>query len=502
MTQTEAVEQSEFTPTDEQRQALDLFASGDPLVIEAGAGTGKTSTLELLSRSTPRTGCYVAFNKSIAVEAGRRFPLTVSSSTMHSLAWQALQERLNLWERKDAMGREPSWRVAVKLGVKSLTVQVTEPVPRPKTLQPSALGGHIMRALTRFCESGDPEPTVAHFPLLPGYDPPLGPYRNNDAIAMALLPALRRAWDDASSPTGHIVRFDHSHYLKVWSLSRPELPGEYVLIDEAQDSNGVMMAVYGAQGGRQMTTVGDAAQTIYEWRGSANSLDMFGGTRTLLTQSFRFGPAIANVANAILRHLRSPLQLSGTDALQSTVGHVEEPRAILCRTNSTSLNVVLEEQRRGRAVHLVGGGNEITRFVEAAGRLQAGQSPKHPELSCFESWAEVQEYVESDPAGGELRMLAKLVDDYGVQIILDALDGGVPERQADVVVSTAHRAKGREWETVRLAADFDAQMRNGDSDPHTLAPGEWRLLYVACTRAQHRLDITGCRAVRNLLGDR
>ena len=45
--------------------------------------------------------------------------------------------------------------------------------------------------------------------------------------------------------------------------------------------------------------------------------------------------------------------------------------------------------------------------------------------------------------------IVKLIEDYGVQIILDALEGGVPEDQADVVVSTAHKAKGREWPTER-----------------------------------------------------
>lgn len=38
-----------FTPTAEQEQALTAFATGRSLVIEAGAGTGKTATLRLLA---------------------------------------------------------------------------------------------------------------------------------------------------------------------------------------------------------------------------------------------------------------------------------------------------------------------------------------------------------------------------------------------------------------------------------------------------------------------
>jgi superfamily I DNA/RNA helicase len=58
----------------------------------------------------------------------------------------------------------------------------------------------------------------------------------------------------------------------------------------------------------------------------------------------------------------------------------------------------------------------------------------------------------------------------------------VPEKQADVVVSTAHRAKGREWNDVRLQGDF---LHVDDMDSEDL-----RLAYVAITRAQRTLDMT------------
>jgi hypothetical protein len=52
-----------FAPTAEQTKALELFATGTSLAIEAGAGAGKTSTLTLLGRSTTQRVQYVAFNK-------------------------------------------------------------------------------------------------------------------------------------------------------------------------------------------------------------------------------------------------------------------------------------------------------------------------------------------------------------------------------------------------------------------------------------------------------
>ncbi|MHB9800815.1 hypothetical protein ACYCAX_23780 [Pseudomonas sp. MT3] len=50
--------------------------------------------------------------------------------------------------------------------------------------------------------------------------------------------------------------------------------------------------------------VGDQWQQIYRWRGAENALDQqveAGADVMYLTNSFRFGPMIAGVANAILR---------------------------------------------------------------------------------------------------------------------------------------------------------------------------------------------------------
>ncbi len=44
----------EHPPTSEQADILDAAATGNPLVIEAGAGTGKTSTLKMVAASTCR----------------------------------------------------------------------------------------------------------------------------------------------------------------------------------------------------------------------------------------------------------------------------------------------------------------------------------------------------------------------------------------------------------------------------------------------------------------
>ena len=124
---------------------------------------------------------------------------------------------------------------------------------------------------------------------------------------------------------------------------------------------------------------------------------------------------------------------------------------------------------------------------------QAGEKVSHADLACFDDWAEVRSYVEDDPGGSDLRTMVKMLDDYGPQIVIDALTGLVAEDAADVVISTGHRSKGREWASVRLAGDFQ------DYEGSPIPPEELRLLYVAATRATHHLDLSGCAPLRRLL---
>lgn len=61
--------------TAEQDHAVDLAETGGSLKIEAYAGAGKTSTLVAVGDALEgKRGLYIAFNKTIADEAARKFP--------------------------------------------------------------------------------------------------------------------------------------------------------------------------------------------------------------------------------------------------------------------------------------------------------------------------------------------------------------------------------------------------------------------------------------------
>ena len=95
----------------------------------------------------------------------------------------------------------------------------------------------------------------------------------------------------------------------------------------------------------------------------------------------------------------------------------------------------------------------------------------------------------SQPEGEGLRPLVNLVQEHGEARMLGALARCEPsELTAQVICSTAHRAKSREWNYVQLDPDFETgftrAIRLGPADSAKAIASEARLLYVALTRAK------------------
>jgi superfamily I DNA/RNA helicase len=103
----------------------------------------------------------------------------------------------------------------------------------------------------------------------------------------------------------------------------------------------------------------------------------------------------------------------------------------------------------------------------------------------FATWAALREYVDSEQAGRDLKPFVDLIDSHGAEVIIAAIDSLVDERRADTVVS-AHKAKGREWDSVQIADDFPVPV-GGNEIPRSDA----MLAYVAVTRARKQLDRGG-----------
>lgn len=483
-----------FAPTAEQRAIIDAAATGANLTIEAGAGTGKTSTLQFLADALGRKrGVYLAYNKSIAGDAARKFPSNVLCKTSHSFAFGAVGR--NFRARLDAP-RLPAQQAAVILGIHE-PIKLAGVVPASEvTLTPKQLARIVGETIQRFCYSDNQEIGPWHVPLVPGVDK-----LAQRELARYLAPIAQRAWDTDLTQQNGRLRFTHDCYLKMWILTDPQLNADYVLLDEAQDSNPAVAGLVARQNAQQIL-VGDRAQSIYGWRGAVDAMQRFDGQRFYLSQSFRFGQAVADEANKWLSLIDgTELRLRGFDQIPSRLAELDAPDAILCRSNGGAISRVIAELGKGRRTALVGGGKDIKAFARAAQQLMAGQPCDHPELMAFSYWAEVQEYVQAGE-GSDLKVLVNLIDRYGADELETLVDRLTDERYADVVVSTAHKAKGREWHNVQIATDFQEPKESDDPEKEARVPREDAMLaYVAVTRAQRVLDREGLAWVDNWVKD-
>jgi hypothetical protein len=167
---------------------------------------------------------------------------------------------------------------------------------------------------------------------------------------------MRRAWADITDPNGTLP-FRHDHYLKLWHLSGPKINADYILFDEAQDANPVLVDIVRQQTHAQLVWVGDSNQQIYSFTGAINALASVGAEQTaMLSQSFRFGPAIADIANRCLEGLKAPLRLTGTETIPSRVAAIETDHGC----------VILSPHERGRGTRAAR--TEVRRPPAAPGR--------------------------------------------------------------------------------------------------------------------------------------
>jgi len=459
--------------TEEQVAFIDASLTGGSIACQAGAGAAKTTTLIEIDKAKPKyeKGYYAAYNRSIAAEAKSKFTRKTFASTVHSLAFRAVgikfKHRLN------------GPRVTAKQTAAILGVNGGVSFGEGHDFGPVKIALLAMGTVTKFCYSDDPVITSRHVPFVPGTE------KFFNELAEIVAPYAAKAWDDLIREDGRL-RFQHDVYLKLWALGNPTIPGDFIMLDEAQDANPVVEGLIKRQDA-QIIMVGDSAQQIYAWRGAQDAMSRFNADhRVTLSQSFRFGQAVADEANKWLELLNAPLRLKGFSEIPSEIVPLEAPKAILCRTNATVVAEALHAQQDDKRAAIVGGTTEIRMFAEAAQDLMSNKGTNHPDLTGFKTWGDVQEYVQDD-AGSDLKVFVNLIDNYGVQTVMDVANKAVDEKYADVIVSTAHKAKGREWDSVKIAPDFREPV-NEDGTPSDPVKSECNLAYVAVTRAKLQLD--------------
>jgi cold shock CspA family protein len=481
-------------PSAEQRAILESAINGADMVIRALAGTGKTSTLEMVARALPEKEIlYIVFNREMKREALTRFGANVDVRTAHNLAFHATGTTV---ERVRA--RATPKEIADLLECDGFATSPDGAIPALTPLQVAELA----RAATRrFAKSTDTEISTRHVVLRggPNRPPPDGDPGGHETLAKHVIPFAQRLWQLYATP-GHPLGYDGHHdvYLKLWQLSRPRIDADVIMFDEAQDADPVMSAVMLDQAHAQVIYCGDSYQSIYEWRGAVDALNQFVEDRRdrrdaprehWLTESFRFGPPIAAEAQRLLELLQCEETIKGASGHRSSVDRVRWPDCVVCRTNIGVMRNVAMALNDGLMPHIAGDrlASGLKKMASAAIALQRGDRVDHSILREFPSWSDAVEWAyreeqELDPDASSIRAVAEI----GAQEVLNLLRRCAPSPQgADVTITTVHQSKGKEWDDVRLADDFKHPQDLIAMGRHE----DLRIAYVAVTRAKRRLDL-------------
>jgi DNA helicase-2/ATP-dependent DNA helicase PcrA len=223
--------------------------------------------------------------------------------------------------------------------------------------------------------------------------------------------------------------------MKLDGLENPYADVKHLLIDEMQDYTPAQYAVIGRLFPCKKTILGDAAQSVNPY-GASTAADIARVLRAAppvtLTRSYR----------STIEIMRFALAIAPNAALEPLERHGPAPTVAVCANAA-----------------------EMTRRIAA--EVADFETSDHRSLAVI---AKTQ---------AQAKALAKRLEAAGVGArLLDADSAGY---SAGVMVCTAHMAKGLEFDRVVVA---DASAANYASAV------DRNLLYVACTRAMHRLTVT------------
>jgi F-box protein 18 (helicase) len=454
--------------TAEQRDVVHFpLRHGEILRVIAFAGTGKTTTLYHFAQVRPQQRIlYVAFNKSVQQEAERRFPSHVHCRTVHSLAWRAEGNRFRH-----------------KLAPQIRANQVMQWLD----LAQHEVARFVIETLHNFMVSGDPRIVNEHIPLQARSLFP--PNAMPDFVQLA-----KQLWVWMSDPQREDVPMLHDGYLKLFQLSNPRLPYHIILLDEAQDTNPVTAQLLLQQPCAKVM-VGDPHQAIYQFRGAKDMLSQIPVHATrYLTQSFRFGPTIADTATRVLQQFKAERNAIRGAEKRDRLGRVlDGPFAYVARTNAALFEQATNYLGK-RKLGFVGGvqGYQLPLITETWHLYnQRKDKIRDAYLRHFASFETMKEYA-TNVEDWELLGRCRLVEKHQSAIpdlVNDLLREAVPLEESDIQLTTVHKAKGLEFERVCLADDFPTLVREGRPvKREEMALEEVNMVYVAATRAAERLQ--------------
>lgn len=493
------------------------------LVVEALAGTGKTTTLIeglkflkglptsikpspqqqtiwdslYLSRRSANTVAFVAFNKSIAEELRSRVPPGCDAMTMHSMGMKAVMGSLG--------------RLYVNSGRESKTAKLVSQILELDLAEIRKHDYEMLKAveqLVGLCKKNLIEPDDESLAKLAAhYDVELN---GKQAKVFDLVPEVLAMSCDRNNITE--IDFDDMIWLPV-KLDLPLTKYDLLLVDEAQDLNRCQQAI-AKKAGRRLVFVGDKNQAIYGFAGAdAESLDRLKRELSVddcqvlpLTVTRRCGEAIVAEAQKIVptfeglsangkgEVLNKSLQEDSPDNYRTLV---ENGDMVVCRCNAPLVSECFRFLKAKRQAKIIG--RDIASGLIALINKMKAQSVSDL-LNKLDDYTQKEIAKETERKNGSDARIINLQDRYDCieclcedlyetkdvidlinQIFTDDAHG------EGIRLSSVHKAKGLEAPSVYILMPPNAPM------PHYMARSAWQmeqemnLKYVAITRAIKRL---------------
>ncbi len=481
-----------------EEQSAIINSSGDTK-INAVAGSGKTTTIieYAAAKGEKPKILYLAFNKSVKLEAARKFAdrglVNVKVDTAHSLAYQHIV-RGNKYTI-----RPQSYKTHEIADLLDLRISGGEKHAE------YIIANHINKFITYFCNSDKSK--VQHL----DYSGTV-----TDIKAKAFVKTFYSYIEEGTRKL--LAKMDkgeidiiHDFYLKKFQLSNPILNYDYILFDEGQDASGAMLDVFLKQKATKVI-VGDTHQQIYGWRHAVNSLDKTDFKTLHLSTSFRFRQDIAHLAAGILQWKSYLFEYTPVAITGKGTPDKEVTKATIARTNlGLLLNAInfITDNRHIKHIYFEGNISSYTYADDGASlydvlNLYNGKHDiiRDKLIRSMKDLDELEDYIENTE-DMQLAMMVDIVKEYGNEIpglirsLKDLHTGDEERHKAEMIYSTVHRAKGMEYDIVYLVGDFiteskleKAKLNNKDRQPDIEKLNEEiNLLYVAITRTKNKLHI-------------
>lgn len=285
----------------------------------------------------------------------------------------------------------------------------------------------------------------------------------------------------------------------MWKNKRLEEKYDFILLDEAQDTNEVMLDII-LENDCKKIFVGDTFQSIYGFNDSINAFEIVETNHHLsLSQSFRCKQEILDYASFFLEMFAD----KGFMQMRSGFSGDERitTRAFISRTNAGIARFLVDLYKSDSFEHkeyrLLKRVDSIFEPIWAIVYFKSGQFHKIPKryyyIQDFNDFKELREYIE-EIGDVELAQAIKLLGEFKeieISKIQNMAESLYANKSAKNTITNAHQSKGLEFDEVVLGGDFfdlyEKQLRAESQEEWEKFQQELNLFYVAITRAKKRL---------------